>query len=264
MSFNDVRQTRKYSDLWLWSLIAWLSIMLLLSILKIEIVYTIIAGTLGLIAFAQNQLSQIRKSHRNRHPWELTFPVVRIGDTEQHGIRHKSLQIKPGLYTIQVELRAKVLTILSSQATIATGLEPMTFSDAVRTRIKRRQFKPSLTSINAAKKLLLHQYSFDNPPPNCPLQIKKVEDETPGREEHGTQFAPRKGKQPGSGTSMWWLHYNPPFEVGTGRFIVLNIEIEATAPWKGYIGFSSQIEGQVRRVYRKVEVKGLGYGTTKS
>jgi hypothetical protein len=247
MKCNGLSQTRRDSSSWVWLLILSFSIMLLLIVMEAEILYVVLAALPGLAALIWNMSIKVHKCYRNRHPWQLTFQVLQPGDTEHRGRRQTSLQIELGLHSLQVELSVKAPTELSSGATIVMGEKQASFWDAVHSRIKKRHFKVSLASISS---MLSCERHFRTAESDCPVQIRSVEDCTPSRFARHRQFKAEKLE----GTSGWGLDYGDPTTVGAGHRIILRLHIEACKPWKGYIVFSSDIQGQRRKAYGEIEV----------
>lgn len=225
--------------------------MLLLTAMNVESIYAVITGTLGAIAFVAGGVGRYQQWNRNRNPWDLHFQVIQARDVQQHDTQKKNLEIVPGSYTIQVELLARVHTTLSA-ASIRTGAEREQVWKVIWTRVKHKQWgELSRVNIWLGVKLLLHLLPLNNPPDDCPLQIVEVRDATPMLAAHGTNLEPERGV----GQSMWWLNYNPPYNIAAGRPIRLDLSVVANAAWRGYIEFSNDVEERVRRVHGKVKVR---------
>jgi hypothetical protein len=247
MRCNGLSLTRRANSSWGWLLVLWLSIMLLLSTIGIGNMYTLITGILAIVAFLWQVIREARRWHHNWNPWDLTIQVLHPRDTEHRERPQTSLQIKLGVHILQVELSVKVPTELSSGAAIVMGEEQASFWDAVHSRIKKRHFRVSPASISSVLSCERH---FRTAKSDCPVQIRNVEDCTPSRLGRHHQF---KAKQL-VGYSGWGLDYDDPITVGAGHRIILRLQIEACAPWKGYIVFSSDIQGQRRKAYGEIEV----------
>jgi hypothetical protein len=247
MRANGLSQTRRGSSSWVWLLILSFSIMLLLIVMEAEILYVVLAALPGLAALIWNISIKVHKCYRNRHPWQLTIQVLPPRDTEHRERSQTSLQIELGLHILQVELSVKVPTELSSGTAIVMGEEQASFWNAVHSRIKKKHFKVSLASIGSVLSCERH---FRTAKSDCPVQIRNVEDCTPSRLGRHHQF---KAKQL-VGYSGWGLDYDDPITVGAGHRIILRLQIEAYALWKGYIVFSSDIQGQRRKAYGEIEV----------
>ena len=181
-------------------------------------IYTVVAGSVGLLTGTLVGLQRARYWYKNRNPWIMHFTFDPPQKDNGPLKRLKVLKLPPGVHKVRFEIYMRRATTLSK-----VGFRPQ-----ARKGILRRR---------------------DNVYSDSAVRILDVQDKS----RHWWGRNMDKGTQPDDARGRW-IQYKEGADIPEGYYLWYELKIEAPGKWKGEIGFSTAIEGKRRFVHRKVEI----------
>ena len=181
-------------------------------------IYTVTAGSIGLITGIILLFSKAFNYYMSRNPWVMYFTFDPVHKSTGPQEFHKTLKIPPGQHKVNIQLYVRRPTTLSW-----VSIQP-----------------------KAKKSILpLRRNVFNDPA----IEVLDVRDVTPwisgNSKTKGTRADDYRGR---------WIIFEPGAEVPKEYYLWFELKLEAPGEWQGDIGFSNPIDGKRRFVYRRVVV----------